>query len=535
MTPELALASAIVAPGCWSIMPLSSPSPASLQDLLQSSVAQPDCIQIKAKGLKTILRSVAEFLETYQVQANLFMKLPRGAVWQEDLRRYGQTLDDRHHIFQFVRTAEIDSIATDLPEPMAPLSDIDTAGATEIPVALPDDQCWRGDYFILVQAQAFAALVVAHRLQRLAPSALGEDHDLEAHGEDGLGSVERHPQVLPHEATAAQRSIYLSVCASVHPVLIQELQALIQPVVEASAHTHPTLTDLVWHWDQYCPPVNPASPAFLTLVDRWLLWQLRLQEHLRQAMVIYRQQALDMSSLSSQNEVLIDTLRLKDEFLNTVGQELRTPLTTIKTALTLLESPHLKPTQRDRYRDMISHECDRQSALISGVLNLLQIETSANQIQLVPVRLDETVPPVVSTYQPLAEEKGVMLAYTIPNSLPKVACPEVWLRQIVIHLLSNSIKYTPSGGEVWVTARLAEETVELEIRDTGIGIAANDLPRVFDYFYRGRNLPNDATEGAGLGLSIVQQLLMLCGGTIVVSSQPDRGTTFLVRLPIYEG
>jgi signal transduction histidine kinase len=303
----------------------------------------------------------------------------------------------------------------------------------------------------------------------------------------------------------------------------------------AQANPHPMLMDVVQHWERYCPPVEASSTAFLAMVDRWLLWQLRLQEHLRQAMVTYRQQALDMATLSSQNEVLLDTLRLKDEFLNTVGQELRTPLTTIKTALTLLDSPHLKPPQRQRYMEMISHECDRQSALISGVLNLLQIETSASQTQLVPVHLNETVPPVVSTYQPLAEEKGVMLAYTIPSSLPKVACPDMWLRQIMIHLLNNSIKYTPSGGEVWVTARPGDDVVEIEIRDTGIGIAANDLPKVFDYFYRGRNLAGNATDGAGLGLSIVQQLLMLCGGTIVVSSQPDRGTTFLVRLPIYEG
>jgi signal transduction histidine kinase len=185
--------------------------------------------------------------------------------------------------------------------------------------------------------------------------------------------------------------------------------------------------------------------------------------------------------------------------------------------------------------EMISHECDRQSALISGVLNLLQIETSANHTQLVPVHLEETVPPVVSTYQPLAEEKGVMLAYTIPRDLPKVACPDAWLRQIMIHLLNNSIKYTQSGGEVWVTARPTEGAVELEIRDTGIGIAATDLPNIFDYFYRGRSLPSSGSEGAGLGLSIVQQLLMLCGGTIVVNSHVDRGTTFLVHLPTYQG
>ncbi len=216
-----------------------------------------------------------------------------------------------------------------------------------------------------------------------------------------------------------------------------------------------------------------------------------------------------------------------------MGQELRTPLTTIKTALTLLDSPHLKPPQRQRYMGMISHECDRQSALISGVLNLLQMETSISQAQLNPLNLCETVPPVVSTYQPLAEEKGIMLAYTIPSQLPAVLCPDSWLRQLMIHLLNNSLKYTPSGGQVWVTASSAADHVQIEVRDTGTGISASDLPHIFEHFYRGRNLPPDETEGAGLGLSIVQQLLLYCGGTIVARSQPDEGTTMVVRLPIH--
>jgi signal transduction histidine kinase len=142
---------------------------------------------------------------------------------------------------------------------------------------------------------------------------------------------------------------------------------------------------------------------------------------------------------------------------------------------------------------------------------------------------------VVSTYQPLAEEKGIMLAYTIPNNLPKVACPDAWLRQIMIHLLNNSIKYTASGGEVWVTARQLDQGVQIEVRDTGVGITSTDLPNIFDYFFRGRNLPPDADEGAGLGLSIVQQLLMVCNGTIMVNSQPNSGTTFLVQLPLHQG
>ncbi|MEY3297655.1 MAG: hypothetical protein RLZZ597_915 [Cyanobacteriota bacterium] len=518
----------------------SSP-PASLQSLLQASDPSPDCIQVKAKGFKSILRSVAEFLENYQVQANVFVKLPTGKVWQEDLRRYGQTLDGDHHIFQFVRpTAENGVLPASEPSP---------AGAglrlAEIPIPLTESQAWRGDYFVLIQSATFAALIAAHRLQRSLGAANGEEsdpddqteHDEAGHDEEGqLQWGNLHPQVLTHESATAHRSVYLSVYASLHPDLLGTLQGAVRQAIEGCANTevHPLLTEMAQHWERYCPTVDRTSAEFLVMVDRWLLWQFRLQEHLRQSMVTYRQQALDMSTLSSQNEVLIDTLRLKDEFLNTVGQELRTPLTTIKTALTLLDSAHLKTPQRQRYMEMISHECDRQSALISGVLDLLQIEASASQTQLVPAHLDETVPPVVSTYQPLAEEKGVMLAYTIPKQLPKVACPDAWLRQIMIHLLSNSIKYTHAGGEVWVTARPSGDTVELEVRDTGTGIATNELPRVFDYFYRGRNLPSDAPEGAGLGLSIVQQLLMLCGGTVVVSSQLDRGTTFLVRLPVYE-
>jgi signal transduction histidine kinase len=308
--------------------------------------------------------------------------------------------------------------------------------------------------------------------------------------------------------------------------------SIVQRLAETSGYK--TITNLATQWQQYWPEPDTGSPQFLAMADKWLNWQLRLQESLRQTVTSFRRQAMNMSNLSSQNEVLMDTLRLKDEFLNTVGQELRTPLTTIKTALTLLDAPNLKLPQRRRYMNMISHECDRQSALISGVLNLLQMETSIGHAELTPLSLAETVPPVVSTYQPLAQEKGIMLAYTVPDDIPPVSCPDPWVRQIMIHLLNNSIKYTESGGEVWVTAQQRDDFAEIEVRDTGIGIPPSDLPRIFEHFYRGRNLPPDETEGAGLGLSIVQQLLMYSSGTILVDSQPPRGTAFLVRLPLHQ-
>lgn len=486
----------------------------SLHRLLQLSAATPDYIQVKPKGFRAILQSTVEFLEAYNIQANVLVKLPVGDVWHEDVSRYSQGLKAGHQVFRFVR---LDSAL-----PLRPSS------PQEMMLPLDGGHTWRGDYFLVVQSETFAAMVVAHRLQPLSATVLSADPPPPAETDEDDGDS---PAV---DETHAARSSYLSVCCSVNPDLVATVVSAIsyQLTQSASAETNTDLAAVVQQWSQI-RTAQTLTPAYLTLVDRWFNWQLKRQEHLRQSASTYRRQALGMSSLSTQNEVLINTLRLKDDFLNTVGQELRTPLTTIKTALTLLDSSHLKGPQRQRYMEMISHECDRQSALISGVLNLLQMETSMGQTQIDPLNLAEAVPPVVSTYQPLATEKGIMLAYTIPRQVPLVKCPSSWLRQIMIHLLNNSLKYTPSGGRVWVTARSTLKYAEIEVRDTGIGISTSDLPRIFDHFYRGRNLPPDETEGAGLGLSIVQQLLLYCGGSVAARSQPEEGTTIVVRLPLH--
>jgi two-component system, OmpR family, phosphate regulon sensor histidine kinase PhoR len=167
------------------------------------------------------------------------------------------------------------------------------------------------------------------------------------------------------------------------------------------------------------------------------------------------------------------------------------------------------------------------------VLDLVQLENVTDQTSMQPLRLGDIVPGVVSTYQPLASEKGIMLAYTIPEDLPAVSCLNPWLRQIVINLLHNGIKFTPTGGQVWVKAKRQGDFVEIEFRDTGIGIAATEIPKVFDRFYRVRPSVTEDSGGTGLGLSIVQQLLWRCGGSISVKSRLAEGSVFSVMLPIY--
>jgi two-component system, OmpR family, phosphate regulon sensor histidine kinase PhoR len=221
----------------------------------------------------------------------------------------------------------------------------------------------------------------------------------------------------------------------------------------------------------------------------------------------------------------------KDELIAHLMQELCTPLTNIKTALKLLESPALKQLQRQRYLELIRGECDRQNSLINGAARLLALERTPGQTGIQAIELCQIIPGLVSTYQPIAEEKGIKLSYKVPNNLPKIYCVEMWLRQIAIELLHNGIKYTAAGGQVFVNVSVQGEYVQLEFRDSGIGIHPVEISRIFDRFYRVRNLPDEENNGAGLGLTIVQHILMRCGGSISVVSQVGAGSKFRVLLP----
>ena len=241
------------------------------------------------------------------------------------------------------------------------------------------------------------------------------------------------------------------------------------------------------------------------------------------------------SALASSNRGITSTTRSSASevtplFLKTAAQELNNPITTIKTALTLLSSPKLKPEQRERYLLMISQACDRQSHLINNVFELLALQLGPQTTALEKVQLSDLVPGVVSTYQPLATERDILLAYTVSNQLPPVLALEAHLKQVLISLLSNSIQFTKNNGRIWVTAHHRRDgKVALVIQDDGQGIVPSALPQVFNSFYR------STSEGSGLGLTLVQQLLVHCGAAISVSSIHGKGTAFTILLGTYQG
>ncbi|HLP91525.1 MAG TPA: ATP-binding protein [Nostocaceae cyanobacterium] len=266
----------------------------------------------------------------------------------------------------------------------------------------------------------------------------------------------------------------------------------------------------------------PNSDLLNLLVNK----QLQHQEKINQ-----QTQNKYKSRLNKYQQNIYDQENYTDEYLASVCQELRTPLTNMKTALSLLNSPHLKGFQRQRYLQMLNQQCDRQNSLINGLIDLVELEENLENIKLETVHLPQIIPGLISIYQTVAQEKEVKLNCHLEPNLPAVWCVAGKIRQIIINLLHNSIKFTPEGGQVWVRSRVNGNYVQLEFQDTGIGIPEVEIPKIFNRFYRVRTGLNDG-QGAGLGLTIVKQLLQRSGGTISVRSKPEQGSIFIVSLPL---
>lgn len=221
------------------------------------------------------------------------------------------------------------------------------------------------------------------------------------------------------------------------------------------------------------------------------------------------------------------TVEINRQFLKTAAQELNNPITTIKTALTLLNSSTLKAKQRERYLQMIGQACDRQSHLIKGVFELLELQLTPPVAALEKVQLLDLVPGVVSTYQPLAIENNISLTYTVSDNLTPISAIRVYLKQVLVSLLSNSIRFTKEDGRIDVTAhQRGDSKIALIIRDNGCGIARTALPQIFDSFYCGASKGSNA----GLGLTLARQLLTHCNASISASSTPGQGSTFTILL-----
>jgi two-component system phosphate regulon sensor histidine kinase PhoR len=225
---------------------------------------------------------------------------------------------------------------------------------------------------------------------------------------------------------------------------------------------------------------------------------------------------------------------VRRQFVANASHELRTPLTAIKMMTeTLLAGAKEAPESRDRFLHVIERETNRLVALVDDLLDLSRIESGATQIHLEPVRLKGLVEGVRDEMLPRAEERGQSLRVEADAALAAMAEPAA-LRQVLLNLVDNGIKYTPAGGEVAIRAWQNDGHALIAVQDTGIGIPHTETQRIFERFYRVDKARSRQEGGTGLGLAIVKHLVEALHGSIRVESVLNRGSTFTVALPIAE-
>jgi K+-sensing histidine kinase KdpD len=227
---------------------------------------------------------------------------------------------------------------------------------------------------------------------------------------------------------------------------------------------------------------------------------------------------------------------VKDEFLAAVSHELRTPLTTIKTVTRVMQRRETNEEERQEFLADIVSECDRQIDLVHNLLDLSVIR--AGSLQLKPTRVD--VREILLACRKIehieAAEHNHTLSIEVADNVDFVLADHNALRRALCTIIENAIKYTPDGGHIVLGARREDNNVIIEILDNGRGIREEDLPFIFDKFYRGQ-IKDDANEpevpGIGLGLHLARELIKRMNGTIFAASSIGHGSSFSIHLPVW--
>ncbi len=234
--------------------------------------------------------------------------------------------------------------------------------------------------------------------------------------------------------------------------------------------------------------------------------------------------------LAAANLRLTELDQLKSKFVSDVSHELRTPIANLNLHVELLERG--RPEKRESYLVVVRQQAKRLGQLVDDILNLSRLEMGRHRAAFELVDLNDLIDQIVTAHQPRAESANLALTFTPQPDLPPIMGEVNQLAQVVTNLVANALNYTLAGS-VRVSTRWNSNEVCLAVEDTGIGIAPDDIPHIFDRFYRGRRTQRRETPGTGLGLAIVKEIVDLHQGRIEVESGIKQGTTFRVWLPVF--
>jgi len=287
-------------------------------------------------------------------------------------------------------------------------------------------------------------------------------------------------------------------------------------------------------------------------VDRLVLEAIRVREPRRESIQMSRGpsegremevSAVPLGENSAQTEGAVvlfhDVTQLRQmeeirrDFVANVSHELRTPLSIFRGYLeTLLDDPHQPPGELLRILEVMERHSDRLYALVEDVLSLARLESPAAELDLSEISLAEFLPEILRDWEKRLEVKQLKSRLDVPLDLPKLEADESRLQEIIYNLLDNAVKYSQPSGVITLRAALEGDGVRISVSDEGIGIRENDLPRIFERFYRADKARSRELGGTGLGLSIVKHIAQLHGGTAQAQSEPGKGTTISVNLPL---
>lgn len=222
------------------------------------------------------------------------------------------------------------------------------------------------------------------------------------------------------------------------------------------------------------------------------------------------------------------------DFVANVSHELKTPLTSIQGfAQAILDDTADSPEAKKQAAQVIYNESGRMHRMALDLLDLARFEGGIADLKMSAVDVGALLRGVIEKFTPQAQKAGVSLQVNVPDNLPVLIGDGDRLAQVFTNLMDNALKFTPANGQVTLSAERAGDEMELLVRDTGIGVEAEALPRLFDRFYQAdSSRAGGDRHGAGLGLAIVKEIVQAHGGRIIVRSQAEHGTAFVIHLPL---
>ena len=260
----------------------------------------------------------------------------------------------------------------------------------------------------------------------------------------------------------------------------------------------------------------------------------KMTEHLSEAYTgLERKVAERTMALTAVNEKLEEANKHKSQFLANVNHELRTPVSAIIGYARLLQRAtegQISALQRENLQDLL-HNAERLLNQIDSLLDFAKIEAGKMEVHVEPVKVNEVIQAAVSTIEPTLNGGGVRIIREIASDMPVLNTDREKLRQIILNLLDNAVKFT-ERGEIKISASQQNGSFKLAVSDTGIGIGKDDLNKIFEEFHRGDSSSAKNYRGTGLGLAIVKQFVNLLGGEVAVDSEVGKGSVFTVTLPL---